>query len=92
LKLLSASYFSHESTAPISVNEETFIFQAGAACAVRSAHLRALTYSISTGASKGSCSDAITVPIGDWLFYLEGGTYSAIKSMVYPILYFYLVP
>ncbi len=27
-----------------------------------------------TGASNGCCSDAVTIPISDWLFHLEGGT------------------
>ncbi len=27
-----------------------------------------------TGASNGRCSDAMTLPINDWLFHLEGGT------------------
>ncbi len=27
-----------------------------------------------TGASNGCCSDAMTLPISDWLFHLEGGT------------------
>lgn len=30
--------------------------------------------SIGTGASNGSCSDAMTLLIGDWLFYRGGGT------------------
>ncbi len=29
-------------------------------------------------ASNGSCSDTVTLPVGDWLFYVEGGTYLAI--------------
>lgn len=28
--------------------------------------------------NNGSCSDAMTLPINDWLFHLEGVTYSAI--------------
>ncbi len=27
-----------------------------------------------TRASNGGCSDAMTLPISDWLFHLEGGT------------------
>ncbi len=27
-----------------------------------------------TGASKGCSSDAVTLPVRDWLFHLEGGT------------------
>ncbi len=42
-------------------------------CAVLSVRLRMLTVSIATGASKSSYSDAMTLPIGDWLFYSEGG-------------------
>ncbi len=38
-----------------------------------SAHLRALTVSIATGTSNGSCSDSLTLPISDWLFHLKGG-------------------
>lgn len=34
------------------------------------------------GASKGRNSGAINLPIGDWLFYEEGGTYSAILCIV----------
>lgn len=29
----------------------------------------------------GSCGDAINVPIGVWLFYLEGGTHSIILAV-----------
>lgn len=29
-------------------------------------------------ASNGSCSDAVTLLVGDWLFYVGGGTYLAI--------------
>ncbi len=42
-------------------------------CAVLNARLGALTVSIATGTSNGSCSDALTLPISDWLFYSEGG-------------------
>ncbi len=35
--------------------------------------LRALTVSIATGTSNGSCSDALTLQISDWLFHSEGG-------------------
>ncbi len=36
------------------------------------------TLSVAVGASDGSCSDAMTLTIADWLFHAEGGTYSAI--------------
>ncbi len=36
------------------------------------------TLSVTVGASDGSCSDAMTLTIADWLFHAEGGTYSAI--------------
>ncbi len=52
------------------------IFQARSASAHAqslSARLRALTVSIATGTSNGSCSDALTLPISDWLFHSEGG-------------------
>ncbi len=37
------------------------------ACAVLSARLRALTVSIATGTSNGSCSDALTLAIGSFI-------------------------
>jgi len=57
-------------------------FQAGSCrhctCAVLRVHLRTITISKATGASNSSCNDPTTLPIGNRLFYLEGGTYSAI--------------
>ncbi len=40
--------------------------------------------SIGTGASNGRWSDAMTLPINNWLFHLEGGTippYSALQFL-----------
>ncbi len=40
--------------------------------------------SMGTGASNDRCSDAMTLPINDWLFHLEGGTiplYCALKFL-----------
>ncbi len=57
--------------------------------------LRALTVSIlvlvlATGTSNGSCSDALTLQISDWLFHSEGGAscdWAAILSVAFfPIL------
>lgn len=36
------------------------------------------TVSMAIEASKGICSDALTLPTSNWLFYFEVGTYSAI--------------
>jgi len=41
------------------------------------ASLSMLPVSIATGASNGSCSDAMTLLINDWLFHSEGGAYSS---------------
>jgi len=37
-----------------------------------------------TGDFNGSCSDAMTLLISDWVFYFEGGKYSA-RSRQFPI-------
>ncbi len=45
--------------------------------ALMTAHAQLLVQpqvSMGTGASNGRCSDAMTLPINDWLFHLEGGT------------------
>ncbi len=45
-----------------------------------------MTVSIATGTSNGSCSDALTLPISDWLFHSEGGAscdWAAILSVAF---------
>ncbi len=45
--------------------------------ALMTAHVQLLVQpqvSMGTGASNGRCSDAMTLPINNWLFHLEGGT------------------
>ncbi len=51
-----------------------------------------------TGASNGCCSDAMTLPINNWLFNFEGGTIPSycmlqfvpfISNRSEPSLYFY---
>lgn len=44
------------------------------ACAVLCPRLKMLTVSIATGTYNDSCSDAMTLPISDGLFYSKGGT------------------
>jgi len=39
--------------------------------------------SIATGASSGSCSEAMFLPIRDWLFFLGDGTYSTIFKVMH---------
>ncbi len=59
-------------------------------CAVLSTHLRVLTFSIATGTSNCSCSDAMTLLISDWLFYSVGGAsfyWAAILSFAFFPLY-----
>ncbi len=56
------------------------------ACVVLSARLRVLTISEATGTFNGSCSDALTLPISDWLFHSEGGAscdWAAILSVAF---------
>jgi len=38
-----------------------------------------------TGDFNGSCSDAMTLLISDWVFYFEGGKYSALVADSFPI-------
>ncbi len=50
-------------------------------------HKRESLVFMGTGASNSSCIDAMTLPISDWLFHLEGGTYSTTLCIeVSPIL------
>ncbi len=46
-----------------------------------------LTVSIATGTSKGSCSDALTLPISDWLFHSEGGA-SCDRAAILTVAFF----
>ncbi len=54
---------------------------------VLSAHLRALTVSIATETSNASCSDALTLPISDWLFHSEGGA-SCDRAAILSVAFF----
>ncbi len=54
-----------------------------------SAHAQswALTVSIATGTSNGSCSDALTLPINYWLFHSEGGA-SCDRAAILSVAFF----
>lgn len=44
-----------------------------------------LTVSMATRASNDTCSDAMTLGIGDWLFYLKGGTRVIIVIIIFTL-------
>ncbi len=83
---LTTTIINIVSFAQIAIIKSVFLKLDRSACAVLSVRLRALTVSIATGTSNGSCSDALTLPISYWLFNSGGGAswdWAAILSVAF---------